>query len=90
MDYYLWSKPQNKPFFQSTSKQKLFRAIVGSLGHLSSEWRTKHKTDQLTSLFQEAALVRNPYSFSVILTSFLHCRESQALKSIKKVSEGFS
>lgn len=29
MDYYLWAKPQNKPFFQTRSKQKTFSAIVG-------------------------------------------------------------
>lgn len=43
-------------------------------GHLSSEWRTKLKTGQC-GLFQEAALVCDPYLLCVILTSFLHCEE---------------
>lgn len=29
MDYYLWSRPQNKPFFETRSKQKTFLAVVG-------------------------------------------------------------
>lgn len=29
MDYYLWSRPQNKPFFETRSKQKAFLAVVG-------------------------------------------------------------
>ena len=43
-------------------------------GHLSSEWRTKHKTGQ-SDLFQEAALVCDPYLLCMILSSFLHCEE---------------
>lgn len=27
MDYYLWSRPQNKPFFETRSKQKTFLAV---------------------------------------------------------------
>lgn len=29
MDYYLWSKPQNKPFFETRHKQRTCLAIVG-------------------------------------------------------------
>lgn len=66
MDYYLWSKPQNKPFFYTRSKQKASLAIVGRQksspgGTWVQKWRTEHRLDDVTSLFQEAALVWNPY-----------------------------
>lgn len=66
MDYYLWSKPQKKPFFYTRSKQKASLAIVGRQksspgGTWVQKWRTEHRLDDVTSLFQEAALVWNPH-----------------------------
>lgn len=66
MDYYLWSKPQNKPFFYTRSQQKASLAIVGRQessprGTWVQKWRTEHRLDAVTSLFQEAALVWNPH-----------------------------
>lgn len=52
MDYYLWSRPQNKPFFETRSKQKTFLAVVGRQESSPGDvgFMTKHKTEQCHQL----------------------------------------
>lgn len=65
MGYYLWSKPHNKPFFHTRSKQKAFLAIVGrqksSPQALCSKGRPELEPGPPDPLFQEAARLGNPY-----------------------------
>lgn len=94
MDYYLWSKPQNKRSFHTQANKRhsflLWGGSKAAPGHLSSNPRPRpeHKpgpSDPLTPL-REAAGLGDPDRRRAILPSSLHPR-SPAGKPVWKVNQ---
>lgn len=96
MGYYLWSKPPNKPSFHTRSKQKASLATVGSSPAAPGpgvRHAGQSQAGRSDPRFQEAARPGNPDSpcdsASVPHSEEPH-KERPSLKSINKVSQGFS